>query len=110
LLATFDLHDSVVENIEYLLNENKVQIRLDLCQWKQANYDESESEMQAGILTFTDVGSFQIEPLKFMINSNEILEVKVQDDKGNIEIILAGNDDVGKVCIVAQDVYWKECD
>ncbi|KAA9002079.1 hypothetical protein F4V43_13540 [Paenibacillus spiritus] len=104
------MHDNIVEDIEYLLNENKVQIKLDLCQWKQANYDESEPEMQAGVLTFTDVGSFQIEPPKFMINSNEILEVKVQDDKGNIEIILAGNDDVGKVCIVAQDVYWEVCD
>ncbi|WP_310552168.1 hypothetical protein [Paenibacillus glufosinatiresistens] len=92
-----------------MLNQHKVQIKLDLCQWKQANYDESEPEMQEGVLTFSNVSSFQIEPPSFLITSNEILEVKVQDENMSIEIILTGTDDVGKVSIVAQDIFWEGC-
>lgn len=80
---------------------------MELCQWKQVNYDKSESEMQKGILSFTDVESFVIEPLSFLINSNEILKAKIHDQHKSIEIILLGEHDVGKVNIVAQAVYWE---
>ncbi|RXZ82302.1 hypothetical protein EBB07_11570 [Paenibacillaceae bacterium] len=109
MLATYDLHDSIVESVEYLLDEKKVLIKLELCQWKQANYDESEPEMQEGVLTFTDVDSFQIEPSSFLINSNEILNVNVHNEDRNIEIILTGTDDIGKVSIIAQDIFWEGC-
>jgi len=108
LLAIYDLHDSVVENIEYLPSEKKVLITLELCQWKQADYDESESEMQEGILSFTDVESFTIEPLSFLINSSEILKAKIYPENRIIEIILMGEHDVGKMSIVAQAVYWEK--
>lgn len=107
-MATYDLHDSVVENIEYLPYEKKVLITLELCQWKQADYDEFESEMQEGILSFTDVESFTIEPFSFLINSSEILKAKIYDQRRSIEIILMGDHDVGKVSIVAQAVYWEK--
>ncbi|MCG7406165.1 hypothetical protein MH117_01965 [Paenibacillus sp. ACRRX] len=109
MLATYDLHDSIVESVEYLLDEKKVLIKLELCQWKQANYDESEPEMQEGVLTFTNVNSFQIEPSSFLINSNEILNVNVDNEARNIEIILTGTDDIGKVSIIAQDIFWEGC-
>lgn len=63
---------------------------LELCQWRQVDYNESESEMQKGILSFTDVESFVIEPLSFLINSNEILKAKIHDQPRSIEIILLG--------------------
>ncbi|MDN4618534.1 hypothetical protein QCD85_10530 [Paenibacillus sp. PsM32] len=82
---------------------------MELCQWKQADYDESESEMQEGILSFTDVESFTIEPLSFLINSSEILKAKIYPENRVIEIILLGEHDVGKVNIIAQAVYWEKC-
>ncbi|SEO13685.1 hypothetical protein [Paenibacillus sp. OV219] len=109
LLTAFDLHDSIVESVEYLLNENKVLIKLELCRWKQANFDEFESEMQEGVLTFTDVDSFQIEPPSFLLNSNEVLDIKVHHESRSIEIILTGTDDVGKVSVIAKDIFWEEC-
>lgn len=106
---TYDLHDSVVENIEYLISEKKVLITLELCQWKQFNYDEAESEMQEGVLSFTDVELFVIEPFSFLINSSEILKTKIYPENRIIEIILLGEHDVGKVNLIAQDVYWEKC-
>lgn len=82
---------------------------MELCQWKQADYDESESEMQEGVLSFTDVESFTIEPLSFLINSSEILKAKIYPENRVIEIILLGEHDVGKVNIIAQAVYWEKC-
>lgn len=63
--------------------------------------------MQKGILSFTDVESFIIEPLSFLINSNEILKAKIDDRHRSIEIILLGEHDIGKVNIIAQAVYWE---
>lgn len=113
LLAIYDLHDSVVENIEYLLSEKKVLITLELCQWKQADYDESESEMQEGILSFTDVESFTIEPLSFLINSSEILKAKIYPENRVIEIILLG-EHYSTGCILGkmltkQELFSAEC-
>ena len=63
--------------------------------------------MQEGVLIFSNVDSFQIEPPSFLINSNEILDVKVQGENGKIEIILTGTDDVGEIKILAQDITWE---
>ncbi|MDQ1236447.1 hypothetical protein QE450_003945 [Paenibacillus sp. SORGH_AS306] len=62
--------------------------------------------MQEGILSFTDVESFTIDPLSFLINSSEILKAKIYDQRRSIEIILMGDYDVVKVSIVAEHVYW----
>lgn len=81
---------------------------MELCQWKQVNYDKSESEIQEGVLSFTDVELFVIEPFSFLINSSEILKAKIYPENRIIEIILLGEHDVGIVNIVAQDVYWEK--
>ncbi|WP_438434229.1 hypothetical protein [Gorillibacterium sp. sgz500922] len=101
------MHDSIIENIEYLPYEKKVRIELEFCLWKQVYYNESEPEMQKGLLIFTGVDSFQIDPPSFMSDSNEILEVKIQDESGIVEIIVTDNGDVGKIDIVAFDVFWE---
>lgn len=108
LLATYNLHDSVIEDIRYVSDRNEVLIRMELCQWKQANYNESKPEMQEGILIFTQVKLFEIEPSSFQINSNEILEIKLNNENKKLEFILTGIDDIGKVSIVSNDIDWKE--
>ena len=107
LLETYDLHDSTVEQIEYMIYERKVHLKLELCQWRQKHYNNSEPEIQEGIMTFSGVESFQIEPPSYLINSNEILEVRLNAENGNIEFILMSSDDVGMVKILSQDISWK---
>lgn len=108
-LETYNWHDSIIENIEYVFDERKVLISLELCRWKQADYEKSDPEMQKGILTFINVSSLQMEPPEFLINSNEILEMRVQHETKSIEIVLTGKDDVGKVCMIAESVCWEQC-
>ena len=90
-----------------MLDEKKVQLKLGLCQWRQKHHDTSEPEIQEGIMTFSVVESLQIEPPSFLINSNEILEVRLNAENGSIEFILMGSDDVGKVKILSQVISWE---
>jgi hypothetical protein len=85
----------------------KLYINLELCQWKQSFYVDTEPEMNAGVLSFTGVNFFQIEPISFLVDSNEILNVKVTSDK-SVEIILTGVDDVGIIKFEAQEVNWND--
>lgn len=50
---------------------------------------------------------FQIEPISFLVESNEILEVKATSAK-TVEIVLSGVEDVGIVKFEAQEVIWSE--
>ncbi|GAB6928923.1 hypothetical protein JCM10914A_29060 [Paenibacillus sp. JCM 10914] len=108
--STYDLHDSVVVNIEYNPSELRVSISLELCQWKQTFYVETEPEMREGVLSFTGVTSFQIEPSSFQIDSNEIFEVKSTVSSRVIEIVLTGGDDVGVISFEAEEAIWNQTD
>jgi hypothetical protein len=105
------LFDSLVEDLEY--NEVKKQLRvtLELCQWKQSFYVETEPEMQLGILFFSNVTFYKTEPHFFNLDSSEILEVDVPpfDGKGErIKIVLNGLDDVIVLNIQSNEIEWKE--
>ncbi len=102
------MHDSSIEDIKYVTDKNEVLIRIELCQWKQSDYDESQPERQEGILFFTQVELFKIEPASFQIDSNEILEIRLNNETENLEFILAGVNDIGKVSIVSNHVDWRE--
>ena len=83
-------------------------MNLELCQWKQSIYVDTEPEMKAGILSFTGVTFYQIEPISFLVNSNEILGVKVTSANKAVEIIFTGVDDVGIIKVEAQEVNWND--
>ncbi|MGG1763930.1 hypothetical protein ABDH58_14710, partial [Parageobacillus toebii] len=44
-LNLYVLHDSFVEDIKYLINENKLELVIELCNWKQKFYTDTEPEM-----------------------------------------------------------------
>ncbi|UNK19512.1 hypothetical protein MNQ98_05635 [Paenibacillus sp. N3/727] len=110
-IKAYTLFDSLVEDLEY--NEVKKQLRmtLELCQWKQFFYVETEPEMQLGILIFFDVTFYKTEPQLFNLDSSEILEVDLLpfDGEGErIKIVLNGLDDVIVLNIQSNEVEWKE--
>ncbi|MBA2874574.1 hypothetical protein HNR31_001344 [Anoxybacillus caldiproteolyticus] len=41
-LNLYVLHDSFVEDIKYLINENKLELVIELCNWKQKFYTDTE--------------------------------------------------------------------
>ncbi|MFT9846394.1 hypothetical protein [Aneurinibacillus sp. REN35] len=110
-IKAHNLFDSLVEELEYDEVNKQLKITLELCQWKQSYYVETEPEMQLGILIFSDVIFYKTEPELFNLNSNEILEIDLLtfDGEGErIKIVLNGLDDVIILNIQSNEVEWKE--
>lgn len=110
-IKAYNLFDSVVEELEYDNINKQLKITLELCQWKQSYYVETEPEMQLGILIFSDVTFYKTEPEVFNLDSSEILEVDLLTFDGNgecIKIVLNGVDDVIVLSIQSNEVEWKE--
>jgi hypothetical protein len=55
-------HDSVVERLEYLPQEQKLILSLDFCNYMQDGYQENEPENIPGNLTFVGVTDFNSDP------------------------------------------------
>ncbi|KJD47127.1 hypothetical protein [Paenibacillus terrae] len=110
-IESYTLHDSLVEDILYDKEEKHLKLTLELCQWKQPNYIETEPEMQLGILKFTEVVFYEIQPDNYSLDSNEILEVELvaSDSKEErIKIILNGEEDVVVLIVEAAEVSWNK--
>lgn len=111
MISKYFLHDSMVEDIKYLHNEKKLTIEMELCNWKQASYEDSDPETTFGNLVFNGVKKFEIEQGSVSFDSDEILEAEVtqtSDDSDTeiIKMILRGSDDVKVIIIQACDVEW----
>lgn len=60
LKQALSLHDSVVQRIEHAAGA--VRIRLDLCNYAQAGYQEGDPEMVSGTLSFSGVSRVEAKP------------------------------------------------
>jgi len=110
-IKAYTLFDSLVEDLEFDEVKKQLRMTLELCQWKQSFYVETEPEMQLGILVFSDVSFYKTEPHLFDLDSSEILEVDVLpfDGEGErIKIVLNGLDDVIILNIQSNGIEWKE--
>ncbi|MNJ49847.1 hypothetical protein D3C77_451020 [compost metagenome] len=110
-IKAYTLFDSLVEDLEYNEAKKQLKMTLELCQWKQSFYVETEPEMQLGILIFSDVTFYKPEPHLFDLDSSEILEVVVLpfDGEGErIKIVLNCLDDVVVLNIQSNEIEWKE--
>lgn len=110
-IKAHNLFDSLVEELEYDEVNKQLKIMLELCQWKQSYYLETEPEMQLGILIFSNVTIYKTEPELFNLDSSEILEVDLlpfAEDGESIKIVLNGLDDVIVLYIHSNEVEWIE--
>ncbi|ASR46490.1 hypothetical protein P4H71_11625 [Paenibacillus kribbensis] len=110
-IKMYTLFDSLVEDLKYNEVEKQLKLTLELCQWKQSFYVETEPEMQLGILIFSDVTFYKTEPQLFNLDSSEILEVDLLPCDGEdecIKMVLNGLDDVIVLSIQSNEVEWKE--
>ena len=87
LLEIYNFHDSLVEEIVHA--EEKIQIRIDFCNWKQDGYKDGDEETKEMSLIFENVYHTDIPAIK--PNSDEIIdvkEVKNNESETGIELLL----------------------
>ena len=68
----YNLHDSLLESINYDKNNRKATLSIDFCYWQQEDYEETLSETGMVLIEFDDVISLNYK--HFPINSDEIVE------------------------------------
>lgn len=103
----YDLHDSVIENIEYISEEMKLVITIELCNWRQFFYKNDEPEMKTESIVFLGVHFFQVEPISLQINHNEILDASFVLSENIVKIVFTNLDDIGIIMVKANSVFLK---
>lgn len=107
LVKSYDLHDSLVEGIHYLPEQNKVIIDSEHYVW---NVLPNDASMVAEKLVFSNVTKYEIIAPNPTFDCDQIATAKISlvEGKENIEIIiLEDTGGVKKVYIEAEEVEWQ---
>ena len=107
VLSKYFWHDSLVEKLEYDENKNVVTIWVELGNWRQEGYKESEPENLECVLKFSGVSNFQHEPEELIYNDDEILSFEVIDvtdsNEDELKLVLLGNSDTKVISFNSND-------
>lgn len=108
IISRYDLHDSLIEDIIYIPNKGDVIIKIELCNWKQVDYRETDPEMIEGKIIFSGVKLFEVEPINPQYKSDDLIEVSCSLDEASenelIKFVLRGESDIKVIEILAKDV------
>ena len=76
---------------------------MELCNWRQNDYNEAEPEMVQCHLVFTGVSTLNLES-NYLLDSYEILNIEIIDNIGTVKIVLQNNNDVIVILVCAKEV------
>lgn len=84
-LELYDFHDSLLESINYDRTNNKINIEVDFCCWKQTQYKENDDETAIIALCFENVLYANIPDVA--LNSDEIIEFSLFENNTLLKIV-----------------------
>lgn len=98
LLNSYYFHDSLVEEVRYFKEEEKVIIKMNFCNWLQPYYKEKEPDILECTVIFKGITHCNPDPWTLNLDSDEINDINYDSQENSkrcyIEFILLGNDDV----------------
>lgn len=77
----YNLHDSLLEQIEICSDNKTAKLTVDFCYWQQNGYDDSEQETGIVFIVFSDLINISYD--NHPLNSDEIISCEVDKD-GNM--------------------------
>lgn len=107
-VQNYNLHDSLLERIDYDKEAATVTLHVDFCYWQQNSYTDEMPETGNIIIKFSKCVDFQYIP--YRINSDEIS--KVVSNNENEIVLTVFNDLSGKYIelkIIASSVSVQTC-
>ena len=105
-LTRYNLHGSLINNVEYDTTTKRVSLEVELCKWQQFDYDESKDpEIVEGMIIFDDVTYFETDCIKDF-DADEILEVVLVSSNQSSEKVKIVTDGVNIIIIEAGNVDW----
>jgi hypothetical protein len=96
-IEEYDLHDSLIEKIQF--NGEKLVLDIDLCNWRQKNYNSDEDEMKEIKVIFENVQSYHLDSTNDAVDSDSILEISCStvdssSTSKDIKIVFEGEGDI----------------
>ena len=104
-MIKYNLHDSLIEKVDYLADNRRVEIRIELCNWQQSGYRDSEPEMLSIDMIFEEVERYELSLENYVFCSDEILNVVELDDQ-TIKIIFLTENGAEEMIIKAKKVSY----
>lgn len=102
-LSLYDFHDSLLENIIYDSQNNKLSLEVDFCCWKQNGYKENDDETEMIVLNFENVRYVSIPDIT--LNSDEIIEFNLSENNTCLKIVVFNDlDNIPYEIVVMADV------
>jgi hypothetical protein len=105
-MRKYDLHDSLIEEVDYYGDKKSLEIRIELCNWKQSDYKDTDPEMLNMCITFEGVEKYELSVDNYRFNSNEILEV-AYDGELITKIVFLTQDDAETIIVLAKSVSYS---
>ena len=108
LLNSYNFHDSLVDDIQF--KDNKVVLKIDLCNWKQKNYKSSEAEMKNIELIFSNIEDYELDARIDTVDSDTILEFKYDGNSKSVKLVLEDEDDIKILKFKGEnvDIFYKQ--
>lgn len=91
-MIKYNLHDSLIEKVNYFSNKKRLEISIKLCNWQQPSYKDSDPEMIEILMVFEEVEKYKLSIDCYEFDSNEILDVVCVDDRTTKVVFLTEND------------------
>ncbi|MCL2137838.1 MAG: hypothetical protein FWH40_10060 [Coriobacteriia bacterium] len=104
-LREYYLHDSLIDGVLFLPDEKRVEIRIELCNWMQPGFCETDPETLEVCMVFEGVEEFSLSLAGYVFDYDEILEVRGADD-GTIVIAYLATRDVATISIKGERVMF----
>ena len=99
----YNLHDSLLEQVEYDENSTSVCLTVDFCYWQQNDYSDEMPETGIIKILFSGINEFKYTP--YCLNSDEIVDVNFNaDDEFMLKTYNDINDTYHTIYIKASEV------
>ena len=102
-IKAYNLHDSLLEKVEYDSEKKIVEIMIDFCYWQQTGYNDNDPETGLISVQFTNVSAFYFIP--YEINSDEIIKSDlIANDQIKLEMYNDKTDSYHTLTLTASEV------
>jgi len=106
-MLKYYLHDSSIESVNYHEGQNRVEIKIYLCNWQQPGYVDSEPENSEVTMVFEGVERFEMSDAGYVFDGDEILDA-TQIDERTLKIVYLTLHDVGTILITADSIAFSD--
>lgn len=110
-IQEYDLHDSLIENIQ--INGDQLVLDIDLCNWRQKRYIPEESEMRNIKVVFDNVQNYQFEGAEYQLDSDSILHISCSGAPSaawkKIKLVFENNEIVKIMTFESERVMVEDC-